>query len=74
MSVRDYEKIYHIKNMTTGELFCSIPFDNFDRYSDNYLTDVSIDVPIGDVRILNAIHECLENNHGCLISIGYKAE
>lgn len=73
MSVKDFGKQYNFKNMTTGEIFCTIDDDDFSLYGDNnYIDNVSINVPIGDVRVLNAIHECFANNHGVLISIGYK--
>lgn len=72
MSIRDYNKVYHLKNMTTGELFCSIDDTEFGGTNDYYIDEVSVRLPVGDVKILNAIHECLIENHGCLISVGYK--
>lgn len=73
MSIRDYSKQYNLKNMTTGELFCTIDDNEFDGTDESYINCMNVSVPVGDVRLLNAIHECFENNHGCLISIGYKA-
>lgn len=73
MSIRDYSKQFQVRNMTTGEIFETIPYNMFIDDTDTYIHEVSCVLPVGDVRILNAIHECLENNYDCMINIGYKA-
>lgn len=66
MSVRDYNKVVNFKNNTTGECYASVDYDPTNQL------DGFVKVSLRDFTILNNVLDCLQNNHGILITIGYK--
>lgn len=66
MSVRDYNKVVNFKNTTTGECYSSVDYDSSNKL------DGFVNVSLRDFTILSHVLDCLQNNHGILITIGYK--
>lgn len=70
MSIKDYRKCLSINNTLTGQCIDTIDFAD-DSILDNY-KDIYIKLPFSDLRILSAIHECIDNDINCHLNIGYK--
>lgn len=67
-SIKDYNKLINITDTT---LNCDLSSIEAALFSDDYLIDCK--VTIGELLVLRTLKDSIINEHGLLISYGYKS-
>ena len=66
MSIRNYNKVLNVKDMTTGSIVNVISLD--------LDTMVNLSIPLNELLMLTSVKELLQDEHNVLLTTGYKSE
>lgn len=65
MSIRDYDKVLNVKDMTTGDIVNVINLSLDDK--------VTLTISLNELLLLTSIKDLLQNEHSVLVNTGYKS-